>query len=169
MPFIVYAAILIATVFGVALEWDSLVEPSAATRHAMHALSQPQPQTAPAAEQAPTATPNAPPVNAPAQAAAAPPPEQPSVAETQAPQCDIEACTAAYRTFRPSDCTYNSSSGRRLCTKGEAANDSAAANASAQPVAANCHVRVCAEHYSSFNPSDCTYQPLDGPRRLCTR
>ncbi|MGH6727782.1 MAG: BA14K family protein [Pseudolabrys sp.] len=30
-------------------------------------------------------------------------------------------------------------------------------------------MRSCAEAYSSFNPSDCTYQPLDGPRRLCTK
>lgn|SRR6185437_3542816 len=167
MPFIVYAAILIATVFGVALEWDSLVEPSAASRSALHALSEAR-TPAPVVVQAPVMTPSAPPVNVPAQAAAAPP-EPPPVAETQAPQCDIDACAAAYRTFRASDCTYNSSTGRRLCTKGEAANDSAAANASAQPVAANCHIRACAEHYSSFNPSDCTYQPLDGPRRRCEK
>jgi hypothetical protein len=165
MPFIVYAAILIATIFGVALEWDSLVEPSAATRSAMHALSHPQPPVA-------VATPNAPRPGESAQAAAPPaaaPPEQAAVTERPAPQCDVDACAAAYRTFRASDCTYNSSTGRRLCTKGEAADDSAAANASAQPVAANCHVRACAEHYSSFNPSDCTYQPLEGPRRLCTK
>jgi hypothetical protein len=35
------------------------------------------------------------------------------------PQCDIAACTAAYRTFTASDCTYMPSAGvRRLCTKG---------------------------------------------------
>ena len=58
MPFIVYAAILIATVFGVALEWDSLVEPSAASRSAMHALSEAR-TPAPAVVQAPVMTPSA--------------------------------------------------------------------------------------------------------------
>ena len=69
MPFIVYAAILIATVFGVALEWDSLVEPSAASRSALHALSEAR-TPAPVVVQAPVMTPSAPPVNVPAQAAA---------------------------------------------------------------------------------------------------
>jgi hypothetical protein len=35
------------------------------------------------------------------------------------PKCDIAACTAAYRTFTASDCTYVPSFGvRKLCTKG---------------------------------------------------
>jgi hypothetical protein len=35
-------------------------------------------------------------------------------------KCDIDACGAAYRSFRESDCTYNPSFGpRRLCTKGD--------------------------------------------------
>jgi|ERR1700688_705922 len=35
------------------------------------------------------------------------------------PQCDVNACTAAYRSFKASDCTYLSNAGRRLCTKGQ--------------------------------------------------
>ncbi|HEY4139836.1 MAG TPA: hypothetical protein VGM57_00390, partial [Pseudolabrys sp.] len=35
-------------------------------------------------------------------------------------KCDIDACAAAYRSFRDTDCTYNPSFGpRRLCTKGD--------------------------------------------------
>jgi hypothetical protein len=35
------------------------------------------------------------------------------------PQCDVDACAAAYRTFTASDCTYVPSFGvRKLCTKG---------------------------------------------------
>jgi penicillin-binding protein 1A len=30
-----------------------------------------------------------------------------------------------------------------------------------------CNVSACAAEYRSFRPSDCTYQPYDGPRRLC--
>ena len=40
-------------------------------------------------------------------------------AEAAPPKCDIAACTAAYRTFTASDCTYAPSVGvRKLCTKG---------------------------------------------------
>ena len=36
------------------------------------------------------------------------------------PRCDIQACTAAYRSFRASDCTYRPYNGpRTLCTKGD--------------------------------------------------
>jgi 1A family penicillin-binding protein len=40
-----------------------------------------------------------------------------------------------------------------------------------QPAMQNaCNVAACAAEYSSFNPADCTFQPLDGgPRQLCTR
>ena len=60
---------------------------------------------------------------APAQAAkAAVPmhaPEAPAAAQVPQPLCDVAACTAAYRTFQASDCTYMPSRGvRRLCTKG---------------------------------------------------
>ena len=42
-------------------------------------------------------------------------------------------------------------------------------NAPDEAAAANnrCDVQVCARAYKSFRASDCTYQPLDGPRRAC--
>lgn len=54
---------------------------------------------------------------------------------------------------------------------------SAAAAAVAQPVAQpavqqnsnRCDVQACAGAYRSFRASDCTYQPFEGPRRLCER
>ena len=53
----------------------------------------------------------------------------------------------------------------------------ATAGASAQtvaPVAApqpevHCNVDACRAAYRSFTPSDCTYLPTGGPRRLCTK
>lgn len=66
------------------------------------------PQTAPAPQRA-----AAPPVQAPA-------PVAPPVVAAPRVKCDIDACAAAYRSFRDSDCTYNPSFGpRRLCTKGD--------------------------------------------------
>jgi penicillin-binding protein 1A len=39
-----------------------------------------------------------------------------------------------------------------------------------QPSANRCDVQACSSKYSSFSPSDCTYQPYDGgPRRLCEK
>jgi hypothetical protein len=32
-----------------------------------------------------------------------------------------------------------------------------------------CDIAACERAYRSFTASDCTYQPSDGPRRLCTR
>jgi 1A family penicillin-binding protein len=34
---------------------------------------------------------------------------------------------------------------------------------------AACNFRACARAYRSFRPADCTFQPYDGPRRLCTK
>jgi 1A family penicillin-binding protein len=38
---------------------------------------------------------------------------------------------------------------------------------SAQP--AQCDIRACSAAYRSFRAEDCTYQPFEGPRRICTR
>ena len=108
----------------------------------------------------------------PAPVAVQAPPAAPEQAAAPPPQCDIDACAAAYVSFRASDCTWQPYEGpRRLCTKGAAdAPDAPAANAAAtMPGFMKCNRRACAEAYSSFNPTDCTYQPLDGPRRICEK
>jgi BA14K-like protein len=33
----------------------------------------------------------------------------------------------------------------------------------------SCDVQACASTYKSFRASDCTYQPFDGPRRVCSK
>jgi membrane peptidoglycan carboxypeptidase len=100
-------------------------------------------------------------------------------AETDAAACDVHACAERYRSFRASDCTYQSFSGeRRLCQSGQVAIGSAGpkqnvneeatafndgpANALAR---AHCNVGVCSRLYRSFSESDCTYQPHGGGRR----
>ena len=50
----------------------------------------------------------------------------------------------------------------------------AAANASAPSIAEKepqpkCDVAACERAYFTFTPSDCTYQPSNGSRRLCTK
>ena len=111
--------------------------------------------------------------------------------EQTAAKCNVEACRQAYFTFNPADCTYQPSEGpRRLCEKGTppkpaqtsvdpavaAANAANAANATKADAAAKtdgsapkCNVDACKQAFFTFNPVDCTYQPSDGPRRLCTK
>jgi 1A family penicillin-binding protein len=107
----------------------------------------------------------------------------PDTTGTQAAEplaCNYRACSRKFRSFRPADCTYQPYSGpRRLCSEGApsaAANDVAAQEAAASGrseagggSAASCNFQACSRSYRSFRPSDCTYQPYRGPRRLCTR
>ena len=168
MPLIAYVAIMVVALFSVALEWDTLVAPSDSAVREMQAVAAPPLQRdavpPPAADRTPKAAAVAPPaVNAGGSAKITDEAQKPA-----APACDIDACTAAYRTFRVSDCTYAPSLGvRRLCTK--RASEAAEAQAVAPPSVPGCHIRACAESYSSFNPQDCTYQPLEGPRRHCEK
>ena len=39
----------------------------------------------------------------------------------------------------------------------------------APPPPPKCDVNACERAYRSFTESDCTYQPLDGSRRLCEK
>jgi hypothetical protein len=38
-----------------------------------------------------------------------------------------------------------------------------------QPPSNKCNIEACKEAFFTFNPADCTFQPLEGPRRLCTK
>jgi membrane peptidoglycan carboxypeptidase len=38
-----------------------------------------------------------------------------------------------------------------------------------QTAQAQCDIRACSAAYRSFDAATCTYQPFEGPRRLCTR
>jgi BA14K-like protein len=41
--------------------------------------------------------------------------------------------------------------------------------AAVQPAQAKCDLQACAAAYRSFSAADCTYQPYEGPRRLCDK
>lgn len=93
------------------------------------------------------------------------------------PLCDVPACAAHYRSFNATDCTYQPYDGpRRLCTVGNPPKQADAAPAGVQTsdasppsASSSCNVQACAAAYRSFDPATCTYQPYDGPRRLCTK
>jgi hypothetical protein len=76
----------------------------------------PSPQTPPVPAQQTAVAPVAPPPPVQTPAPIAPPP----LVAAPKVKCDVDACAAAYRSFRESDCTYNPSYGpRRLCTRGD--------------------------------------------------
>jgi membrane peptidoglycan carboxypeptidase len=109
------------------------------------------------------------------------------------PQCDVDACSRRYRSFRASDCTYQPYRGRRkLCPIGsvEGTTDNAMnvetpalapeqgsitrglvtseSDEAAQDTRFQCNYDACSEAYDSFQASDCTYQPYSGgSRKLC--
>jgi hypothetical protein len=98
-----------------------------------------------------------------------------AAAASAVPACDVRACERAYYSFRQSDCTYQPYDGpRRFCDKGtppaaSTAQTTLGTMTSARAQASSCNVQACAAAYQSFSPADCTYQPYDGPRQLCTK
>jgi hypothetical protein len=135
MRLAVYSAVLVIALGTVLLGLDRLpapMSPMVDTPAGLRAAAPPQPVQAPAAQAsspAPSTTIGAPIVAptlaaparpaAPATAGAAAQAAAPAVAapEPEA-RCNVDACAAAYRSFRPADCTYQPSNGpRRLCTK----------------------------------------------------
>ena len=97
--------------------------------------------------------------------------------DAAAPRCDVQACSARYHSFSASDCTYQPFDGpRRLCTVGHPPGQANAAttgvrtsDARQPPASSSCNVDACGAAYRSFDPATCTYQPLEGPRRLCAK
>jgi len=112
-----------------------------------------------------TAAPGAPSITAPEPTAA-----QPAAASTP-PKCDVAACSAAYHSFRASDCTWQPFDGpRRLCDKGQPPQQQAT-NEAVEPsqYSDKCDIEACRRAYFTFDPTDCTYQPSNGARRLCSK
>ena len=189
MSFFVYFSVLLISVGSVIFGADWLqapMSPMAPSKYELQAAKPPppppvqqvdikKPETKATAATTARAEATAVGVGSPAPAAVEPatPPinagEPKPVAAAAPPKCDVAACERAYRSFTASDCTYQPSDGpRRLCTKGTppAAASLAKPEARAQ---ATCNIAACTDAYVSFNASDCTYQPSDGPRRLCAK
>ena len=92
------------------------------------------------------------------------------------PACDVGACADFYHSFRQSDCTYQPYGGgpRQVCTKSGTQSAPSQPNletvSSSSAMHGQCDFAACSQTYSSFNPSDCTYQPYGGgPRQLCEK
>lgn len=97
------------------------------------------------------------------------PGDTPAATAEPAPLCDLRACEAAYGSFRASDCTWQPYNGpRRFCDKGTPPRASVPAT-TAQAQASTCNIPACSRAYNSFDATDCTWQPYEGPRQLCEK
>jgi len=179
MSYLIYLAIALVTLFGVLFETNVFFEPRHKAEQASIAANRPvQPVV-----QSPVVAPVTDARGEAAQEAERTPPRKAAVLRPQqqskgaSPKCDVTACAAAYRTFRASDCTYGADSGERLlCTRGVVSDEAAAeaalnahADAASAAAPAKCNVNACTQAYVSFRAIDCTYQPSEGPRRLCAK
>lgn len=83
--------------------------------------------------------------------------------------CNVRACSAAYSSFRESDCTYQPFVGpRRVCDWQSEASGSVYMTRAPTDVPGSCDVDLCARRFRSFDPATCTYQPYGGSSRaLC--
>lgn len=75
------------------------------------------------------------------------------------------------QTYMPEQTGEESASApvQAIDTENRTSSLSTAASDSAKPAEPQCNIDACADAYRSFRVSDCTYQPYEGPRRLCTR
>jgi hypothetical protein len=111
--------------------------------------------------------------------AAVPPPPAPVVAEAKPeakPETKAESKSAAAPVAKPAAApkVVAPSTAVQAPAPPNAADQQPASIIAAEPGAAampppKCNVEVCASFYRSFTAADCTYQPSDGPRRLCTK
>src|ERR1019366_1608058 len=138
MAFLAYVAILLVSISGILLELNWLTQPKLEAKPAMQAMSAP-PSAAVRRVVAKVDRPNA-----------ERDPVYPKQADTP-PAIEMNA-----EAPKPA----------------AAAQPQAIANASLTEKASvtaklQCDVAACAGAYTSFRESDCTFQPYEGPRRLC--
>jgi hypothetical protein len=167
MAFLAYVAILLVSISGILLELNWLTQPKLETKPAVHAMSAPPPAAAPRVV-VKVDRPNSErdPVY-PKQAAA-----PPAIAmSAEAPKAVIAAAAVEVPMppARPQE-TEPVNAGDP--PPAAAAQPPAIANASVAEKASvtaklQCDVAACAGAYTSFRESDCTFQPFEGPRRLC--
>ncbi len=164
MPFLVYLFALVIGVTGVLLEVNWLTRPKYEPQPVAQVVAQaatvaPKPKAdGPSVALSPI-YPTNPNGVAPAEPAAA----APQVA-TQTPAPDVKSQAATPQAMQQVETP-------KVVTAAAAA-PAPAAMAAATPVAAtaapnHCDIPACASAYRSFRASDCSYQPFDGPRKLC--
>lgn len=75
--------------------------------------------------------------------------------------------TANGQTASPTTDSANGQAATLASTNGQTASPQTGQTPLNPRAANSCDVTACASAYRSFRESDCSYQPFDGPRRLC--
>lgn len=94
------------------------------------------------------------------------PPQAPQYAASTAVQQPI---VFPDQTPWPAATDLSPSSNAPVLPNGDNAAQSSRAQATDVVAPPGCNVTACEAAYRSFRASDCTYQPNNGPRRLCKR
>jgi BA14K-like protein len=163
---VVLAIALGSVLFG--LDWISApMSPMVDTKAGLSAVP---PPVAPKAEVSAATTPSAPvaPANAAKPTPAAPAQPRANIgAPIVAPGLSPSQSTATQSaTQSPSPSSNQNANPVPVSSAAAAQADVPGGPAEPQ---ARCNVSACTAAYRSFTPADCTYQPSNGPRRLCTK
>jgi hypothetical protein len=196
MPFLAYVAIILVSLGGILFEVNWLTSPKLDTKAAVQASTAapaklaeatpakseapiaPRSEAAPPRNVAPTVTmvpavSTTPSVQAQASepAPAEPAPHQAPVAPVAAPA--VSATVSAPVLLAPAPTTTGVASTdfkREFTTDAKPATTVSAATVTSAFAANNkCDVAACSAAYQSFRASDCTFQPMEGPRKVCDR
>ena len=154
MRFAVYGAVLTIALGSVVLGLDWLSAPMSPMVDTKAGLSAAAPPLT-----APTATANAP------TAPPALPPSTANVGPTVAPRAPATpraniGAPIVSPTLSPAPAPPPSATAAQAATE---------VPAGAPGAQVRCNVDACTAAYRSFTAADCTYQPSNGPRRLCTK
>jgi len=102
----------------------------------------------------------------PTQSAAVRPPPQPQPAAQQAKAPAQAGVAVAQATVNGGAAAP---AGHDEATRAQASVTDQTDHPETTAAVANCNVAACSASYRSFRAADCTYQPFDGPRRVCTK
>jgi hypothetical protein len=188
MQFLVYLTILMISISTVLLEVHWLTSPAPQPKPAVQVanvttaprkvegptqIEGPSPALSPVYPKPEDATPA---VDA---SAAQPQPQQSTPQQAQAPSNPAPARAVATANPEPPKATAETTTAEpqkpTAETTGVAArseeNRQAATVTPVQATASNnrCDVQACSSAYQSFRASDCTYQPFEGPRQICSK
>ena len=177
MQFAVYGAVLLIALGSVllGLDWASApMSPMVNTAAGLRAAAPPAPAVPSAAVNAPIPGPTPPSSasNVPAARAATPSPAANVPAARPAPPSPAANIAPPVTPPAPSANIGAPIIAPTLSPAAPTSTTTAAqvpADASAAAPQVRCNVDACTAAYRSFTPSDCTYQPSNGPRRLCTK
>src|SRR5215470_9865902 len=158
MQLAVYGAVLAIALGSVLLGLDWVSAPMSPMVDTKAGLSAAAPPLPPAPIRATVAVPNTP------AAPPAPVPVQPNISAPVSPPVPTAPRANFGAPIIAPGLTPSPSASSEAATP--AATEAPAATA--EPPA-HCNVNACTAAYRSFRAADCTYQPSDGPRRLCSK